>query len=167
MHQNSDIDVGAERVCQLVESLPICVPWDLTAFVNTIARDRGKPIRLIADAGLADQGRLCGMWIGRDDDDIIVYDDTTSNYHCEQIILHECGHLLLDHGGAIEAGTVPRELRRLMPDIDQASIRRVLGRNSYDTQEESEAELFASLVMSQARVAYDTKFYTTFFRDLS
>ncbi|MCV7340431.1 hypothetical protein [Mycobacterium haemophilum] len=126
---------------------------------------RGKPIRLIPHSGLSGPGQPCGVWIGRHTDDIIVYDDTTSGYHVEQIILHELGHLLLEHHcGPNSSDTA--SIQELVPDLDPATVTHVLNRTSYDTEQESQAELFASLIMSESRKAYTaSKFLRTFLRD--
>ncbi|KLO30291.1 hypothetical protein [Mycobacterium haemophilum] len=50
--------------------------------------------------------------------------------------------------------------------IDPATVTHVLNRTSYDTEQESQAELFASLIMSESRKAYTaSKFLRTFLRD--
>jgi hypothetical protein len=165
MAERANVDAGAERVCRLVGSLAIPAPWDLTALIDVVARDRGKPIRLIPYSGLSAAAQPCGMWIGRKTDDIIVYDDTTSGYHGEQIILHELGHLLLDHhDGPKNADAV--SMRELLPDIDPATVSHVLGRSAYDSEQESQAELFASLMMSQSRKTHRaSRLLDTFLRD--
>ncbi|MBV8347441.1 MAG: hypothetical protein JOZ49_07890, partial [Mycolicibacterium sp.] len=150
MAEQETVDAGAERVCRLVGSLTIPTPWHLGALIDVVARDRGKPIRLIPYTGLSTAGQPCGIWIGRKTDDIIVYDDTTSGYHGEQIILHELGHLLLEHhNGPKNADAV--SIQELLPDIDPGTVSHVLGRSAYDSEQESQAELFASLMMSQSR----------------
>lgn len=148
-----------------MSSLTYPTPWSLRQFIDTVAEDRGKPITVMAQPGLAKANQPCGLWIGRESDDIIVYDDTTSSYHTEQIVLHELGHILLDHGAGGGLST-SSQIERLVPDIDPATVRRVLERSVYDSEEESQAELFASLVLSQAnRAAVESRFYSTFFRD--
>ena len=164
MHHRSEFGGAAARVCELVSSLPIPTPWNLSEFVDTVAAHRGKPIQVIARAGLSDVNLPCGLWIGRANDDIIVFDDTTSTYHAEQIVLHELGHVLLDHGGA--GDTLARQIQRLLPDIDPGAVQRVLGRSGFDNDEESQAELFASLVMSKSRrTLVESALSSTFFRD--
>lgn len=162
----SATDPGAQRVLALVETLPRTAPWDLSRFVADVARSRGKPIQVIAHRGLAMLDQPCGLWIGRDDDDILVYDNTTSAYHGEQIVLHELGHVLLDHGGEQRSVVAVNQIARLLPDFDVSTVQQVLGRNVYDTEEERQAELFASVVLSQRRHAPShSRFLHTFLRD--
>ena len=160
------LDIGAERVHALVDSLTVPRPWDLRQLLDTVAGTRGRPIILLARTGLACANHPCGIWLERDNDDIIVYDDQTSNYHVEQIVLHELGHILLDHGAGGTSGKPETQFELMVPDIDPATVRRVLGRSIYDDESESQAELFASLVLSKAKKGLSaTRFYTTFFRD--
>ncbi|MGA9374258.1 MAG: hypothetical protein WBV64_04380 [Mycobacterium sp.] len=160
------MDDGAIQVCTLIGSLTIPTPWDLRLVIDSVADNRGKPIWLLPQTGLAGYNQPCGMWIEREADDIIVYDDETSSYHTEQIVLHELGHILLDHGAGGDVAGAKLQIELMVPDIDPATVRRVLGRSSYDSQDESQAELFASLMLSQSRSALaESCFYRTFFRD--
>jgi hypothetical protein len=151
MGRRRDIDTGAERVCQLVGSLTVPEPWDLTSFIDSVASKRGKPIRLMPHTGLFGSGQPCGIWIGRNTDDIIVYDDTTSSYHVEHIVLHELGHLLLEHRSGPDSDPDTVSIHELLPDVDPATVLHVLGRTAYDNEQESQAELFASFLMSESR----------------
>lgn len=139
-----------DRVTRLVESLTVPDPWDVTAFVDSVAAARKKAIRVIPSPNLDGVSLPCGVWVGRESDDLILYAERTSRYHAEQIIMHELGHMLLGHGG--HAGADGRRgVGELLPDLDVDTVRQVLGRSAFDTEQEREAELFASLVMSQRR----------------
>lgn len=166
MEDIPEIDAGAERVCQLVGGLTVPQPWRMQSFIDIVAEKRGKPIRLLPRPGLSGSGQPCGIWIGRTTDDIIVYDDTTSGYHVEHIVLHELGHLLLEHRSGADRDVDSLSIHELLPDIDPASVLHVLGRTAYDNDQESQAELFASFVMSESRTSRQTsKFFNTFFRE--
>jgi hypothetical protein len=87
------------------------------------------------------------MWMATRDVDYICYEADTSSLHQEHIILHELGHLLCDHPSASAA---PEDLLRLlMPTLDLAMVRRVLGRTAYSDPQERQAELFAMLVLER------------------
>jgi hypothetical protein len=165
MGHRRDIDAGAEKVCQLVGELIIPGPWNLQSFIDGVARKRGKPIRLMPLPGLFGSGQPCGIWIGRETDDIIVYDDTTSSYHVEHIVLHELGHLLLEHRSQpSEANAL--SIHELLPDVDPATVVHVLGRTAYDNEQESQAELFASFLMTESRRSQPvSRFMSTFIHD--
>ncbi len=76
---------------------------------------------------------------------MIAYDSGTTDFHIDQIIAHEVGHMVLGH----DAGTAsPAGIERLLPDIDPALIRRVLGRSEFRDDQEDEAEQFGDLFLS-------------------
>ncbi|MEZ0053011.1 hypothetical protein ABIA30_004036 [Mycobacterium sp. MAA66] len=159
----SHVDDGAERVCKLVGRLTIPIPWNLEIFIEHLASQRAKPIRLIPSSGLSTAGQPCGIWIGRSADDFIVYDDTTSSYHAEQIVLHEIGHMLLEHHGTDAHFDEHFSIQEFVPDIDPTTVSHIFGRTAYDTEQESQAELFASLIMANSRRPYrDSRFLSTF-----
>jgi hypothetical protein len=166
MGSRRDIDAGAKKVCQLVGGLTIPEPWDLKSFIDDVARKRGKPIELMPYPGLFGSGQPCGIWIGRTTDDIIVYDDTTSSYHVEHIVLHELGHLLLQHSSHHGSDANALSIHELLPDVDPATVVQVLGRTAYDNEQESQAELFASFLMTESRRSHPaSKFMRTFIAD--
>jgi hypothetical protein len=150
-----DVDTARSstaEVYRLVDTLDVPRPWNLIGFVDALACARGRAIRLIPHSGLAGRSGTYGLSIARDGDDIIVYDDATSSYHAEQIVLHEIGHVLLEHTSPeVDVGAPPVLIEHLLPDLDPATVRCVLGRSAFDAPQERQAELFASLVMSQCR----------------
>ncbi|MGA4848549.1 hypothetical protein ACOBQB_20650 [Streptomyces sp. G5(2025)] len=88
------------------------------------------------------------MWLSTGEADYIFYEPNTSRLHSEHIILHELGHILGDHTQNLRADTTL--IARLMPNLDPNTVKRVLGRASYTTEQEQEAELFASLIRARA-----------------
>ncbi|RBO91504.1 hypothetical protein DFR74_104206 [Nocardia puris] len=160
-----------ERFDDLLRAVPIPVPWDLGAYVSAVAEYRARPITLhpvsmsgVATAGCGGGG---GLWIVRRDDDLIAYDDRTSDRHAEHIVLHEVGHMLLGHDRA-PAGTDTDHglLRELLPSVSAEAIHRVLGRDAYANAREREAEMFADLAMvrAQSPAAAPSTLRATFFR---
>lgn len=143
----------------LARELPIPVPWDINLFIDNLAELRGRPITLIPTdtAALADSP--CGLWLTRDTDDLIMHEIGTSDYHISTIIAHEVGHMVLGHGHIPQVSRQgdKRELdelaRQLLPDIDPATIRAVLGRTDYASEQERDAEMFASMLMIAAAEA--------------
>lgn len=141
----------------LARELPIPVPWDLGVFINNLAEMRGRPIRLVPTdtAALADSP--CGIWVARDHDDLILHEIGTTDYHIDQIVGHEIGHMLLGHRRNPAFGDdKAREhdlCRQVLPDIDPQSVRAVLGRTNGGSDQERDAEMFASLLMIAANEA--------------
>jgi len=175
MSGRAPIDPAVEQVCRLKASLTLPDPWDLQLFIDQVAGTVGKPIRVLAQPDLAADGFPCGIVMERVEDIVIVYDSTSSGYHGDHIVLHEVAHLLRNHadtGAALShhssaAGHGPVNIvETLLPDCDPASVLRVLARTDYDETEESQAELFASLVMSESRYGRPrSSLRATFFRD--
>lgn len=143
--------LSSQDMLDLVRTLPIPIPWDRSAFVQSVADMRGRPITLIPaeTAFLADS--LCGLWLARDGDDLILHERGTSDYHIDQIVCHEIGHMILGHRSGVHRET--RDVlgesawRHALPDLAAESVRAVLGRKDYGNEQEREAEMFASLLM--------------------
>jgi hypothetical protein len=89
----------------------------------------------------------CGLWIAAPGGDYIFYEAETTPLHQAHIVLHELAHLLCGHQSAHVLE--PELLRSLVPDLDPSVLERVLRRASYDTEQEQEAELLASMLLQQ------------------
>ncbi|PPK66550.1 hypothetical protein V5P93_002420 [Actinokineospora auranticolor] len=133
-------------------------PFDVHRFCAAVARHRGKPLRLVPMGRVLPAGQrpsFTGLWVGTRKRDFILYDDGTAPLLAQHSILHELGHMLLDHGvsGGLDAAqwTV---LLASMPDLDPVMVRRAVlgGRCRGDTaappdeaaaRQEREAEIAA------------------------
>jgi hypothetical protein len=85
----------------------------------------------------------CGLWVATDIADYLFYERSTSRLHQDLIILHEVGHLILEHRSA---EVLDGELAGVL-GLDPELVGRVLGRMTYSSEEEQEAEMIASLVL--------------------
>ncbi len=121
-------------------------PFDVHVLCDRLGQRRGRPIVLVPLA-LPPHGP-CGLWINGQQQDYIVYEQTTSPLHQEHIVLHEVAHLVCEHPGAPQVDDA--HSGRLFTNLDPAMVRRVLARTSYSTDEEIEAELLASLILQHA-----------------
>lgn len=154
----------------MARKLPIPTPWSRDVFVNNLAELRGRPITLVPSRTAVLAGSPCGLWLKRADDDVIVYHAGTSDYHSDQIVCHEVGHMWLGHCRSAQVGEGKDRERRLcrdiLPDIDPDAVLAVLGRSDYATSQERDAELFASMVMIAAAEAGEqtSMFRSVFFR---
>lgn len=164
------MSMSNQDMIALARELPIPVPWNRDKFVANLAEMRGRAITLIPTdtAALADSP--CGLWLARDDEDLILHEIGTSDYHIDQIVCHEVGHMLLGHGRiqVHSNGTAhQRDLcRQLLPNIDPETVHAVLGRSDYADDQEREAEMFASILVIAAAEAADQKsmMHNAFFR---
>jgi hypothetical protein len=121
------------------------VPFELEAFCASLARQRRRPIELVALAGLG--GQTHGAWIPTRASDIIVYERQTTPLHQEHIVLHELSHIICGH----EAQLAGSETARLFPDLRAELVQLILERHLYPTREELEAEILASLIYDRVR----------------
>lgn len=131
-----------KRCASLVDQLDVPEPFEVNSFVEALSARRGRPIRLIPTTPPAG---ICGLWFDLDDADYVLYEHSTSQLHREHIILHELGHMLCSHspGSEPDLGLVAL----LVPSLDPATVRRVLGRTGYTKPQEQEAEMLASLIL--------------------
>ncbi len=87
----------------------------------------------------------CGLWAAAPSRDYVLYESDTSPVHQAHIILHELAHLILGHRSAHVLD--PDVMLSLLPDLDPTMLETVLQRARYDTNEEREAEVLASLLL--------------------
>jgi hypothetical protein len=133
--------------CQLIlGSLDIPQPFDLPAFVASVASLRGRHISLTPFRAGPDG--LCGAWIRARSTDYIYYDDQTTPLHQAHIVLHEIAHMLLGHhsaGPTLLPG--PRPLAGPGPGAADAEPE---SGGSYAAAQEREAETLASMILERA-----------------
>lgn len=126
-----------------LHALDLQPPLRVEVLCQRLGTRQGRPIRLVAYP-LPVPGPL-GLWIRTESADYILYQAETTRIHQDHIILHEVGHIIAGHhNDEIE----DRYWQQMMPDISPASIRRALRRTYYDTAQEREAELLATIIMN-------------------
>lgn len=137
-----------QRRCQsLVNSLRLPRPFSVEAFVRELAAQRDRPIYLkTLPAGTGTTA--CGIWLRTDTHDEIFFEEQTTPFHREHIILHEVGHMLCGHEA--DGAELATELGRYLPNVSPELIKRMLGRTNYTSDQEQEAELVASLIRTAA-----------------
>jgi hypothetical protein len=123
--------------------LELPVPFDIELFCQALAARRGRSIMLCpVDTWTGP----CGLWVATDTTDHFFYERATSPLHQDLIVLHEIGHMVCDHGSA---EVLDGELAGIL-GLDPELVSRVLGRTTYSSGEEQEAEVLASLLLVQA-----------------
>ncbi|WP_216823957.1 hypothetical protein [Streptomyces roseifaciens] len=136
-----------KRCEALLADIWVPSPFDIAEFCAYVGGQRSRRISLRPTRGLSET-TPCGMWLSIGETDYIFYEDNTSRLHSEHIILHELSHMLSGH--SFTDPNVSDVLSRLMPNLNPAVVRQALGRVSYSTEQEQEAELLASLIRQQA-----------------
>jgi hypothetical protein len=124
------------------------VPFDLDGLLDRWSSHRaGRPITLIPLTAEELPPGTCALWLALAGQDIIGYPVGVPQNHRDHIVLHELGHMLAAHIDGLPGGE--SVLAGLMPDLDPAMVRSVLGRSVYSSVQEQEAELIASLIMQR------------------
>ena len=147
------------QVCETkLEQLgvPMPAPFSARAYCEQLALRRRRPIKIEIAASMA-EGHACGLWIETADHDVILLDRATTPQHQDHILGHEIGHIVFDHyknrnngiGGTGDAGDFRPDVAALLPNLSPELIRRILGRTTYSTAEEREAEVFASVLIGR------------------
>jgi len=132
------------RRCEAkLQGLDLPVPFDLHAFCQALEIRRGRQIRLCP---VNTRTGPCGLWVATTRIDYLFYEQATTRLHQDHIRLHELGHLVFNH----HSGEVLDEELAGMLGLDVELIRRMLARTTYSTDEELEAEVFATLVLERA-----------------
>jgi hypothetical protein len=125
-------------------------PWDVNGFCDRLAERRGRPLRLLPVPPTAGTEEMCGAWASLPEADFIFVKWHTSSWHREQIILHECSHMICEHSPSIRGAA--EWVRQLLPTDhwDAEVVAGVLMRSRYDSPIEQEAETLASLIEERA-----------------
>ncbi|MFE0680615.1 hypothetical protein ACFW17_07395 [Streptomyces sp. NPDC058961] len=141
------------RLRQQLQALDIHPPLDVTAMCRAMSEKRGRHIEL-RPFPMPMPGPL-GLWVDTPAADLIVYQQHTTRLHQDHIILHEIGHIMASEEEFIaEDPSDPAEgwWAGVIPALNAAGIRRVRQRCGYDSQEECEVELGATIVMEWSSV---------------
>ncbi|MBN3932978.1 secondary metabolite protein [Streptomyces verrucosisporus] len=132
------------RKCEeQLRGIEISDPYAVDEICHQLAVKRGRPLYLHE---LPDPGGVnapCGLVISFESGDHIFHVAAVSERHRAQIVRHELAHLLLGHTS--ENASVVESLLSVMPQgVDASAVLTALGRTSYDSEAEYDAELAAS-----------------------
>ncbi|GAA0477768.1 hypothetical protein ABZ951_23250 [Streptomyces sp. NPDC046215] len=130
----------------MIDGIPVPDPFSAHTLCARLARQRGRPLRLLALPTPTVPGTPSGILLATESEDFILYDAQTSPLHQEHIIVHEIGHLVCNHRSA----TDDREHFRHLDISDPRSLRQVLPRIRYGDEQEQEAEMIATLILEAA-----------------
>ncbi len=125
-----------------LQGLDLPVPFDLQAFCRALEVRRGRQIWLCP---VNTRTGPCGLWVATTKADYLFYEQATTRLHQDHIRLHELGHLVFNHHSS---EVLDEELAGVL-GLDVELIRRMLARTTYSTDEEQEAEVFATLVLER------------------
>ncbi len=139
------------QVRGILAGLEIPDPFDLRAFCASVAAGRGRDLHLHQLPQAGADGTACGLWLATDKADHVFYAAGAGWLHQQHIILHEIGHIVCDH---VAPPPGPEDVTALLlPDLDPATVARVLRRSSYSAPQEQVAEMFATMLNERAASA--------------
>jgi hypothetical protein len=145
-----DEDKAIRRRCeQLVRRVEVPVPFDLAAYCARLTAGTasgGRKLVLVPVHTRA--ASASGVWLAVDTVDYVLFEAAASPLHRVQIVLHEVGHMVLGHGGC--ATTDELQWAAMFPHLTPGLVRMVLGRTSYRSRDEREAETYADIAAEHA-----------------
>ncbi|WP_459961489.1 M78 family metallopeptidase domain-containing protein [Nocardia sp. IFM 10818] len=116
----------------------------LDGLVAAVARERGRPLRVIEDPGMP--AGVFGQWIHYRDRDEVSFASWVQTR--DRTVAHELGHILLGHQGRPVLELARDALPAGIHDMAALMLRRECG-NAVGIEEESAAEQFASLLLNR------------------
>lgn len=117
---------------------------DLDSIKKSLEATRGRPITIMELPTLRGDD-LCGLCVAYSSHDVVVHAPPRSRLHQQQIIVHEFAHMILNH----QVTATSLDLVQL-PGFNETPLQ-VLGRNSFDDDDEAAAEYLADLLMARIR----------------
>lgn len=132
-----------------LESLPLPSPFTLEAMRQVVSADRGKPLHMGPIPDKARAPGLFGASLALPDFDLVAYDPAASPLHRDAIVLHEFGHLLLDHEPRIELTIEIFAQFGGLVGPSAVTIMFGFGRGLYDDEQEQEAETFGNMILER------------------
>lgn len=145
-HRTRWVDRPSTRCKQAIAALPPRAFDSLEALLDEVQRRRERT--LTVETAPAPQGSApSGLWLHSTCRDRILVSAGVSATHHRHIVLHELGHMLLDH--ATECGSTQvhdAAGEGLFSTLSDDLVRFILRRQTYENTAETEAELFATMV---------------------
>lgn len=147
----SDRREARELIRRLDEHGLIPEPWDLAAFLNVVARWRGRPIKVYGRDGDywatgEDGDYLSGLYVRLDNADVILYRTDGGPSAAQHIIAHELAHLLAGHARSVDPAESVETAGEPLARND--ALRLSCARSRCGDPDERVAEAFADLLMT-------------------
>jgi hypothetical protein len=129
----------------LLDQLGLPPRFTLVELHASVEQRRGRPVHLLARD--LPPSAPHGVWVATDDADYLVYDGSAPEERRHQLIAHELGHVLFDHGTT--PSRAERVAAQLLPRNVPPGLRQVRGRICYDERAEQRAEVFGTVVVER------------------
>lgn len=129
------------------ESLHLPPRLSLELLIGYVESVRARPMKIIETTKLSGK-KICGLWIPRDDVDVVYHSLTRGRLHRQQMILHEISHMLLRHDKVRETAWQGINVFR---EISGQTVEKALARSDFRGDLEIMAEHLADLLASAIR----------------
>jgi hypothetical protein len=147
--------VSTRKLRRRLAAMPLPEPFSIEGLVANMEAQSGRRIELIEiDDRATDLRTACGLRARTDDATYILYRRRPTENQTVHTKLHELVHEFFDHGTNLTAA----ELQTLVPNHIRGGLAARLGQSAviqararYDSEEEREAELSASLIKDLIR----------------
>ena len=131
------------------ESLNLPDPVSVESIHRHLEELRSRVIIIMPMPG-APTDKVCGLWFGRGNKDVILHAPGASTVHRQQIILHEFAHMILRH----EQEVVSAEYAQtFFGDVEGDSVVLALKRSDFMNEFEITAEILADRLAARIRKA--------------
>ena len=145
-----DYSAARERAQTAEERLQLIEPVSLRSIQTHLEATNQRRIVIKPIQGTPTD-KVCGLWFGMDDLDLILHAPAASEVHRQQIVLHEFAHMILRH----EQEVVTHDYAMVFfPDLDPERVVAALKRTDFFDELEVTAEILADRLASRIRRSY-------------
>lgn len=138
--------VGERLAAVAFERMDLRSVGSTAALVERVASMRGRPIS-ITELPTLRGTRTCGWWNAREHRDEILVAPSASPRHRDALVLHEVGHIVLDHFGLAPQRTVgPHRWDAVAVLPEEPTARRSHFRDANEIAAELLADAFARTI---------------------
>ena len=142
-----DYSVARVRARTAEEGLRLQEPVSMRSIQTHLETASGRPI-VIKPIDNTPTDKVCGLWFGLDNLDLILHAKAASEVHRKQIVLHEFAHMILRH----EQEELSHDYAKVFfPDLDPARVVTALKRTDLLSEVEVTAELLADRLAARIR----------------
>ena len=142
-----DYSAARQRAQAAEDRLTLAEPVSLASIQSHLEATNGRKIVIEPIEGTPTD-KVCGLWFGLDDMDLILHAKAASEVHRQQIVLHEFAHMILRHDQEV----VPHDYAKVFfPDLDPERVVTALKRSDFFNELEVTAELLADRLAARIR----------------
>lgn len=144
-----DYTAARDRAQDAEAQLALREPVSMRSIQSHLEDHRGRKI-VIKPIENTPTDKVCGLWFGLDDLDLILHARAASEVHRQQIILHEFAHMILRH----DQEELSHEYASIFfPDLDPERVVTALKRTDFFDEFEVTAEILADRLASRIRAS--------------